>query len=73
MPAVLNAANEVAVEAFLNRKLGFLEIAEMIRKTMTGLDVQDYTTVEDVLRTDLKARKVARGLISEREKSAKES
>ncbi|MEK6776227.1 MAG: 1-deoxy-D-xylulose-5-phosphate reductoisomerase [bacterium] len=68
MPAVLNAANEVAVEAFLDMRLGFLEIAEIIRKTMSEMDVQDYTTVEDVLRTDLKARKVARGFISEQVK-----
>lgn len=68
MPAVLNAANEVAVEAFLDMRLGFLEIAEIIRKTMAEMDVQDYTTVEDVLRADLKARKVARGFISEQVK-----
>ncbi len=65
MPTVLNAANEVAVGAFLNQKIGFLEIPAVIRKTMNQFEVQDYRTLEEVLRTDLKARKVARGLISE--------
>ena len=73
MPAVLNAANEVAVEAFLSRKLDFSEIAEIIRETMMTLNVENYTTIEDVLRTDLKARKAAREVISKRKKSAKES
>ncbi len=65
MPTVLNAANEVAVEAFLDRKIGFLEIPAVIRKTMSQFEAQEYQTLEEVLRTDLKARKVARRLISE--------
>ena len=33
-PAVLNAANEVAVEAFLTRRLGFLQIAQLVAETL---------------------------------------
>jgi len=65
MPTVLNAANEVAVGAFLDQKIGFLEIPAVIRKTMSQFEVQEYQVLEEVLRTDLKARKVARRLISE--------
>src|SRR6202142_1380125 len=39
LPAVLNAANEVAVEAFVNRKINFLQITEMVRRTMDAHQV----------------------------------
>lgn len=37
MPAIMNAANEVAVEAFLGGKIGFMDIAEVIERTIQGL------------------------------------
>jgi 1-deoxy-D-xylulose-5-phosphate reductoisomerase len=56
MPAALNAANEVAVQAFLERKLGFLGIAETIRRTMDTHKSVDISTLEDALRADAWAR-----------------
>lgn len=63
-PAVLNAANEIAVEAFLERRLGFLDIARSVeacldRARATGL-VRPMATVEDVLEIDREARVLAR-------------
>jgi len=56
MPAALNASNEVAVQAFLDRKLGFLGIAETIRRTMDAHQPVDVSTIEDALRADTWAR-----------------
>jgi len=66
MPTVLNAANEVAVSAFLKKKIAFLQIPDLISETMACFEAKDYTTVEDVLRTDLKARKTMRELIAQK-------
>lgn len=59
-PAVLNAANEVAVEAFLNGEIPFLEIASVIRATLAGHEVKNLEHIDEVLRADLWARKQAR-------------
>jgi len=65
MPAVLNAANEVAVQAFLNRKIGFLGIAETIRRTMDAHRPVALSTLENALETDAWARAKA-GEVTER-------
>jgi 1-deoxy-D-xylulose-5-phosphate reductoisomerase len=52
LPAVLNAANEVAVRAFLSGRIGFLEIARLIRKTMDEHIPQAAIGLEDVLEAD---------------------
>jgi 1-deoxy-D-xylulose-5-phosphate reductoisomerase len=59
-PVVLNAANEVAVEYFLDGKLGFTAIPRVIKETMDAHDVHDVTTVEMVRRVDRWARECAR-------------
>src|SRR6478736_5681157 len=46
MPAVLNAANEVAVEAFVNRKLNFVQITETVRRTMDAHRVVAHPTLD---------------------------
>ncbi len=56
MPAVLNAANEVAVELFLSGRIGFLEIAELVRRTMDAHRVVYSPMVDDVLAADSWAR-----------------
>ncbi len=56
MPAVLNAANEVAVQAFLERRIGFLGIAGTIRRTMDAHTPGEIATIEDALGTDAWAR-----------------
>lgn len=52
MPTVLNAANELAVAKFLNKKIRFLEIYEMIRVCMDRHTVIENPTVEDILETE---------------------
>ena len=59
MPTVLNAANEVAVQAFLDRKISFLSIAETIRRTMDAHKPVEVSTIEDALGTDTWARSKA--------------
>ena len=60
LPVVLNAANEVAVQQFLDTKLGFTAIPRVIKETMDAHDVQDVTTLEMVRRVDKWARECAR-------------
>lgn len=59
MPAVLSAANEVAVKFFLDGKIGFQDIARVIRTVMDAHSPSSITTVEDALKADLWARKTA--------------
>ena len=59
MPAVVNAANEVAVARFLQSEIGFLDIAETVRATMSGHRAVPYDTVDDVLAADRWAREEA--------------
>lgn len=63
MPAVLNAANEEAVSAFLSHKIRFLEIEEVIKKTMDAHHSGSIKTLDDVLYADGWARKEAARLI----------
>ncbi len=63
MPAVLNAANEVAARAFLKEEIGFLDIPKIIKKVMSRHIRQDIVTIEDVLLADRWAREHAEDLI----------
>jgi 1-deoxy-D-xylulose-5-phosphate reductoisomerase len=56
LPAVLNAANEVAVEAFVNRKINFPQITETVRCTMNAHQVVSHPTLEQILEADAWAR-----------------
>ncbi|MBE0596526.1 MAG: 1-deoxy-D-xylulose-5-phosphate reductoisomerase [Desulfuromonadales bacterium] len=62
-PAVLNAANEVAVAAFLAGEIDFLHIPEVIRATLDQHSVQPLGQIDEVLRVDRWARGQARRLI----------
>lgn len=64
MPCVMNAANEIAVEAFLNERISYVKITEIIEKVMEIHDKKDILTVQDVLQSDQWARSYARGLIN---------
>ena len=66
MPAVLNAANEVAVEAFLTRKIPFLAIPEVIELTMQKHQVSAGQEIDEVLGADRWARETANTLIEEK-------
>lgn len=63
MPAVLNAANEIAVSAFLERRIGFDQIAGLIEGTMAQHQPLMAPGIEDVLSADMWARKTAETLI----------
>jgi len=62
-PAILNAANEVAVEAFLERRLGFMEIATVVEKCLEQLPVLPVTSLDALLGADEEARSLAIELI----------
>jgi 1-deoxy-D-xylulose-5-phosphate reductoisomerase len=58
-PAILNAANEVAVAAFLEGRIAFLDIPRVIEGALNELPVSDVSSLEEVLSADEKAREVA--------------
>ncbi len=58
-PTILNAANEAAVHAFLDRRIGFLDIARIVEETLQRLGDRDLETLDDVLAIDEAARRVA--------------
>ena len=58
-PAILNAANEIAVEAFLQRKIGFLEIASTVAEVLDMLGTPPADTLEEVIALDQAARSAA--------------
>jgi 1-deoxy-D-xylulose-5-phosphate reductoisomerase len=62
-PAVLNAANEVAVAAFLNRKIGFTSIAETVDKTMQAHEAYTPVELEEYINADGWARRTANAII----------
>ncbi len=66
-PAILNAANEVAVEAFLERRIAFTAIAELIERTLERLTPRDGSNLETILADDANARRVVQELIDRRE------
>jgi 1-deoxy-D-xylulose-5-phosphate reductoisomerase len=62
-PCVMNAANEIAVNAFLNGKLGFLKMSDIIEKTLETVKYISDPDFDDFVATDREARKVATQLI----------
>lgn len=64
MPAVLNGANEIAVDAFLRGTIGFLDIPELIEKTMDAHTHSPVETIEAVVAADQWARETARRQLS---------
>ncbi len=66
-PAILNAANEVAVAAFLEHRLGFMAIAEVIEGTLERLAPSAADELSVILADDAAARRVALQLIRERQ------
>jgi 1-deoxy-D-xylulose-5-phosphate reductoisomerase len=58
-PTILNAANEIAVAAFLSGKLPYLRIAQVVEATLNHLESKQAQSIEDVLESDRKAREAA--------------
>ena len=59
LPAVLNAANEVAVDAYVNRRISFPQITEIVQKTMDTHQLAPHPTLEQILEADAWAREEA--------------
>jgi 1-deoxy-D-xylulose-5-phosphate reductoisomerase len=65
MPTILNAANEIAVEAFLNEEVGFTDIPLIIERCMDQFEVRPADTLAVILEVDQQARVVAKQVINE--------
>ena len=63
-PTVLNAANETAVHAFLDGRIGFLDIAATVERTLERIPAAQLDSLEDVYNLDSTAREVAAELIA---------
>lgn len=63
MPGILNAANEIAVDAFLNKQIGFVDMTYVIEKTMEKTNYIKHAELEDYLNTDTEARNYASEII----------
>jgi 1-deoxy-D-xylulose-5-phosphate reductoisomerase len=66
LPVALNAANEVAVAAFLERKIGFADIPAVVRRVMDGHDAVAVDSTETLFHIDREARSSARRLLAQR-------
>ena len=62
-PGTLNAANEIAVDAFLGKKIGFLDISKTIEKTLLDAPVSNVDTLARVVENDQLSRQIARSVI----------
>lgn len=63
VPTIMNAANEVAVEMFLNDKIGFLDIATLIENTINGITVDDKLNFDSIVKYDRIAREFCKKLV----------
>lgn len=63
MPCILNAANEIAVYAFLKNRIGFLDMTEVVERTMSRIQFLANPTLEEYFETDGEARNFAASLI----------
>ncbi len=63
MPCIMNAANETAVDAFLKDRVRFLEIPEIIEKTMNAVSFISRPVLEDLLQSDREAREYSRRML----------
>lgn len=63
MPCILNAANEIAVYAFLKNRIGFLDMTEVVERTMERITYLENPTLEEYFETDGEARNFAASLI----------
>ncbi|MDR2956000.1 MAG: 1-deoxy-D-xylulose-5-phosphate reductoisomerase [Prevotella sp.] len=64
MACIMNAANEIAVEAFLKDRVGFLEMSEVIEKTMQKACYIQTPCYDDYVQSDMEARSIAREFIN---------
>lgn len=65
IPAAMNSANEMAVQAFIDRKIGFLDIYNVVLGVVEKYNVCKVSSIEDVLAADQEGRRQAREMINE--------
>lgn len=63
-PATLNAANEVAVAAFLEERIGFMDIPRLIERALGESSIADETTLENILEADKRTREAVRSYLA---------
>lgn len=63
LPCILNAANEIAVDAFLKDKIGFLQMSDLVERCMKKVTYMGQPALNDLIETDKEARRIARELI----------
>ncbi len=63
IPCVMNAANEIAVQAFLDAKIGFPEMSDIIQKTISKIEYKQNPDLSDYIEFDTQARQIAEELI----------
>ena len=63
VPTIMNAANEVAVELFLNDKISFTDIAKYIEDTINGISIEDELSFDSIVKYDAIAREFCRNLL----------
>jgi 1-deoxy-D-xylulose-5-phosphate reductoisomerase len=63
MPTILNAANELAVNAFLEGSIKFTDVPLLIQRVMEGQEVKSAHTIEDILRADQWARERSKAIL----------
>lgn len=68
-PAILNAANEIGVESFLNGHLSYLGIERLVKDVLNRIAIQNADTLEMVLEADMQARVIAKQIIDARQLS----
>jgi 1-deoxy-D-xylulose-5-phosphate reductoisomerase len=66
MPAVMNAANEIAVTAFLSKEIKFTDIAEVVVKTMNAHKISKNALLDAFIEADSWARQYAENLINKK-------
>ncbi|MFC2138155.1 1-deoxy-D-xylulose-5-phosphate reductoisomerase [Bacteroidota bacterium] len=63
MPCALNAANEIAVESFLNDEISFIQISDIIENTINKISFAKNLSLDDYIKTDQESREIAKSLI----------
>ena len=58
-PSILNAANEVAVQAFLDNKISFTDIPRLIEDTLSAMKIDEALQLEELIAVDQEARHAA--------------
>lgn len=64
-PTVLNAANEIAVHAFLDKRIGFLDICRVVEQALEATDAGPIASLEDVFALDRKTRETAKQILKQ--------